>query len=177
MKETFKPVIGYEGRYEVSNLGNVKSTVRVKERVLKQVPTSVGYYQVNLSDGNKFTCYHTHRLVAKAFIQNPENKRQVNHKDGNKQNNTLSNLEWVTPSENGKHSYRLGLSNAWQKNQTGANTPTAKSVLQLDMQDNIIKEWECGLDAVRALGCDSSGISRCCNGILKKHYGYRWRFK
>lgn len=192
MKEIFKNIDGYKGKYKISNLGNVKSLKKDilvyknsvqkykylrKEKILKQVKTKTGYLQVNLSNGIKFTCYHTHRLVAKAFIKNTFNKPQVNHIDGNKTNNIVSNLEWVTASENSKHSYKIGLSNAWHKKNSGKNTPTAKAILQLDLNGNLIKEWECGLDAVRKIGCNSSGISRCCHGIIKKHYGYKWQFK
>lgn len=111
MKEQWKPVVGYEGNYEVSNLGRVKSLPRngtiKKERIIKNNVKKSGYVDIMLSKNNKRIYTHLHRVVAKAFIPNPENKPQVNHKDGNKQNNTVENLEWATASENLKHKYAV----------------------------------------------------------------------
>ena len=113
MKEVWKDVVGHKGKYQVSNLGRVKSLSRkikcdhnayrtIKERILKQSKNN--YCLVHL--GQKSQNNTVHRLVAQAFIPNPENKRQVNHIDGNKLNNNITNLEWVTASENAKHAYK-----------------------------------------------------------------------
>lgn len=127
--EEWKPVVGYEGLYEISNTGRVKSTERattvydercsslfqrfVAERMLKPVLKGIGYYQVSLckesSDKPRTINHHIHRLVAEAFIDNPENKREVNHINGVKTDNNLNNLEWATTSENRKHAYATGL--------------------------------------------------------------------
>lgn len=108
MNEAFKPVVGYEGLYEVSNLGNIKilSSGMIKVNTLEKV----GYWVVKLQKQRISKTHRVHRLLAEAFMDNPENKRTVNHIDGNKSNNTLSNLEWATHSENSKHAFETGLS-------------------------------------------------------------------
>lgn len=108
--EIWKPVVGYEGMYEVSNLGRVKTLPKIKGSVnfkncylLAQKTTKHGYLSVTLRHNKTAKYPPTHRLVAMAFIPNPDNKMEVNHIDTNKQNNHVSNLEWVTSSENKRH--------------------------------------------------------------------------
>lgn len=118
--EIWKDVAGYEGYYKVSNLGRVKSLERkvkfrtfkklVKSRILTPRISDSGYYTVNISKDGKGNMKYLARIIAIAFIPNPDNKPQVNHIDGNKINNCISNLEWVTNAENQKHAYKLGLS-------------------------------------------------------------------
>lgn len=111
--EIWKPIVDYEEYYEVSNLGRVK---RIKagmgaraSKILKQYLGSDGYMRIGLTVNNKEKYFFVHRLVATAFIPNLENKPQVNHIDGNKLNNSVSNLEWVTAQENIDHAWRTGL--------------------------------------------------------------------
>ena len=106
MKERWKLIEDYPN-YEVSNIGNVRN--RVTGRVLKSDRHKNGYLMVGLRKDRKMKRFSVHRLVASAFIENPENKRTVNHLDGCKSNNYVSNLEWSTDSENIRHSYRTGL--------------------------------------------------------------------
>ena len=113
--EVWKDVKGFESYYEVSNLGNVrrkKGTSHLKPKKLKHMFDKDGYRRVNLKIKQKSHTKIIHRLLAEAFIPNPKNKPQVNHKDGNKKNNDLSNLEWVTLSENRQHAYDTGLQNS-----------------------------------------------------------------
>ena len=120
MTEVWKSIKGYEGFYEVSNLGRIKSLTRkstddktYRGKVLKPSVDSYGYLLVGLYHGNAIQSKQKiHRLVAKAFLTNPEQKPQVNHKDGVKSNNLLSNLEWVTALENSHHSFSSGLKKA-----------------------------------------------------------------
>lgn len=119
-KELWKPVKGYEGLYEVSNLGGIKSLARWRkngensgywqqEKILKQTHTTTGYLKVELSKNKKRSSFKVHRLVAEAFIANPDNKPNINHKDGNPLNNKAENLEWCTQQENIIHALRTGL--------------------------------------------------------------------
>ena len=121
-EEIFKPVIGFEGIYEISNLGRVKVLPRewisgtkgncLRKRgefFLAQKTTKFGYFSVKLCKDNKRTYPVIHRLIALAFIPNPDNKPMINHIDGNKKNNRISNLEWCTGDENMKHAARTGL--------------------------------------------------------------------
>lgn len=105
-------IAGYAGRYEIDTNGNVYSLVQKVSRrkyILKQYQNENGYMKVNLYDLNgKCKKKYVHRLVAAAFILNPENKPNVNHKDGNVKNNNVENLEWCTQSENIKHAVKLG---------------------------------------------------------------------
>lgn len=105
MEEEWRPIKGYEGLYEVSNMGRVKSLHAPQGIILKQGTYPNGYMGANLSKDGTVNMKLVHRLVAIAFIQNPNNYEEVNHKDGNKKNNTVDNLEWCTRSYNLKHAY------------------------------------------------------------------------
>jgi len=119
MQEKWADVAGFEGVYQISDLGNIRSLPRIidygthkqthKGRILKPQPNSKGYLRIVLTWDGKREVKFIHRLVAEAFVPNPENKPQVNHKDGNKLNNHAANLEWVNNSENQKHGRRSGL--------------------------------------------------------------------
>ena len=103
MTEIWKDVVGYEGLYEVSSLGRVKSVKRNK--ILSQKHNWDGYLRIQLWRNNKNKYVSIHRLVAEAFIENPNTKPFINHIDGNKQNNKVDNLEWCTQKENIKHAF------------------------------------------------------------------------
>lgn len=125
MEEVWKSIEGFEGLYEISSLGRVKSLpkelpyrfgVRVtSERIMKPNKNECGYRIVGLMKDKKRHMHKVHRLVAMAFIPNTENKRCVNHKDGNKENNSVENLEWVTHKENMKHAVENDLWTSWNK--------------------------------------------------------------
>lgn len=131
--EIWKDVIGYEGLYQISSLGNIKTYDKkvwnvsankfsiFKSKVLKQKTTFSGYKRIGLVKNKKQKFYFIHRILAFAFIENTFNKPFINHIDGIKTNNTISNLEWCTQSENEKHAHKIGL-----KNHKGINHPSKR---------------------------------------------------
>ncbi|UOW66895.1 NUMOD4 motif-containing HNH endonuclease [Paraclostridium bifermentans] len=170
MKEIWEEVPGFEGKYKVSNLGQVKTFNFMntgKERVLKLTPDRKGYLKVNLYGKDKHINMQVHRLVAQAFIPNQENKPQVNHKDGNKQNNKINNLEWVTNQENIIHAHKNGLTNP-ASNKTmlgkfGELNPRSKKVRCVTTGEVFGSIREAG----REYKLNYRHISACCKGKLK----------
>ena len=162
----WKPIKGYEGLYEVSDKGQVRNS-KGQLKTLKK--DKDGYYKVCLSKNSKKRPYFVHRLVAEAFIHNKDNKPVVNHIDGNKTNNRVANLEWVTRSENDKHAFRLGL----RKPTCGG---TSKKVKQYDLNGNFIREYNSLSHASRETGFTVQNISYCANGKQAQANGYVWKF-
>lgn len=170
-KEYWKPVVGYEGHYQVSNFGRVKSIKFGKEIILKQKQSMDGYYSVNLSKNGIVKTYLVHRLVAEAFIDNPNNLPQINHKDENKTNNNVDNLEWCS------YSYNINYGTARERmTEKMINGKLSKPVLQYDLQGNFIREWESTMECERN-GYNNTCISKCCRGERKTHKGFIWRYK
>ena len=161
-KEIWKPVLGFEGRYEVSNLGNVKSLTRNK--LLKPASTRAsnrGYLFVQLGKDHKLK--YIHRAVWEAFNGPIPEGLQINHLDENKLNNSLNNLSLVTHREN--------------MNWGSLPEKFAKHILQYDKNGNFIKEWPSIKSIQRELGISISHISKCANGKKKSAYGFVWVFK
>ena len=172
--EIWKDIKGYEGLYQVSNLGNVKSLSRYhhkKEQILKPNLKNDGYYETTLLKNGKPKWIRTHRLVAMAFIPNLENKPQINHKDGNKLNNCVENIEWVTNQENIDHAIKMGLEKL-----NGHENPNTKPIDQYDLNGNFIKHWKCIKYAADKLKIHQSKISMACNNHIKTAGGYIWKF-
>lgn len=166
MQEIWKDIKGYEGLYQVSNLGRVRS-FKDKNNIRVLKPAGKPYLMISISNNqHKTKRYLVHRLVAQAFVENIENKAQVNHIDGNKLNNKASNLEWTTPKENINH--------AWKNNLT---TPTYKKVYQYNLNGSFIKEYESVTLASKMTNILVTDISQCCNDKKKSAGGYQWSFE
>lgn len=187
MEEIWKDIKGYEGLYQVSSEGRVKSKARNgnwKEKILKPVKTKDNYFIVGLCKNGKSKNKRINRLVAEAFIPNPENKPEVNHIDGNKHNNKISNLEWVTTKENIVHAYKIGL-NSKEKNvsslkeyaKRGCENPKSKRVYQFDLNGNLIAIYVSVREAERQTKIKSQMISSCCLNKINHVGKYVWRYK
>lgn len=179
MVEEWKDVPEYEGLYQVSNLGKIRRNGRAKTfRVDWR-----GYLTVWLCKNSIQKNYKVHRLVAAAFIPNPENKRTVNHIDGNKQNNHVENLEWATHSENIIHANATGLRIVTDAQREAASRNGKKTCEQnrrrtavFCTKDGIMLEFESAHAGARFVGGVPSPIIRCCKGKKKQYKGYEWGY-
>ena len=176
MKEIWRGVIDYTD-YQISTTGIVKSLKRFKDKILKPMQTSNGYQQVCLYNG-KVKRHLVHRLVANAFIPNPENKRTVNHKNGIKTDNRVDNLEWATYSENHLHSYReLGRKRQnYLLGRFGKDHHSSKPVSQYSKEGTFIRNYVGAREATKITGIANSSISMVCSGRHKSAGGYIWKF-
>ena len=165
--EHWKAIAGYEGLYEVSDLGRVKSLWHGKEKILKPGKNNFGYLQVVLyKDGHEKTV-KIHRLVAEAFIPNAQGLDTVNHKDEVKTNNTVSNLEWMSQKDNNNYGTR-------NKRITES---LSKQVQMFDKSTGeLLATFPSLMEAERVTGIAHQNISKCCLGKRKSVGGYVWRY-
>lgn len=177
--EIFKDIEGQEGTYQISNCGRVKSLKQKKDRILKQYFENNFYKIVLLRKDKKYKIYKIHRLVAFAFVNNLDFtiKKHVNHIDGNKQNNHYTNLEWVTPSENHRHKFRVLKCKHGASGKFGYDNPTSKTVIQMDLNGNFIAEYGSTHEAKRKTGFNRGAIANCCRGIANHHKNFKWKYK
>lgn len=182
MEEIWKKVEGHP-RYEVSNLGRIRAIyIRgiKRNKILKPKLTKKGYLEASLYKEGGHKSFALHRLVAEAFIPNPNNYPTINHMDGNKQNNNISNLEWCTYKENIIHAYRTGLKHGIR----GKDHSSSKKIAQLDLEGNLIKVWESSMEIERTLkelNVDQACVIACCRGRCGRkkritHKGYIWKY-
>lgn len=198
-REIWKPIEGYEDYYEVSSNGRVRSIDRsfcqfgnrgsffqrtYKGRILQQRKNRNGYYYVVLSKDGKHKTITVHRLVAQAFIPNPNNYHVVDHINGDKTLNAAFNLRWVTESDNvrnpntyNKMCDRLKGSHicSW-RGHFGNEHPMSKSVAQYDLSGNFIAEYGSASEAGRQLGISRTCVSDCASGKCKKSHGFIFKY-
>ena len=174
MQEVWKDIKGYEGLYQVSNLGNIKSSSSSQN--LNPSLHSGGYLKIELYKNGKGKYFYVHRIVAEAFIRNQEAKAQVNHIDGNKKHNSVDNLEWATPSENISHAFKIGLLQSPMKGKYGNLNPLSKKIDQYSVEGKFINTWDSISDVVRHFDCARTSIYRCLRGETKTSMGYVWKY-
>lgn len=182
MEEIWKDIKGYEGLYQVSNFGKIKSIPRHGTRknmhIISQNYNRCGYKIVNLYKNAKGKTKTVHRIVAETFMKNTLNKEDINHIDGNKDNNNVTNLEWTSHKENMKHARKNHLINISDKvieQGRKIGKTRAKKILQIEKY-SIIKQWNSMTEASKATGISISEISLCCNNKKKSVGGYEWKF-
>ena len=172
--EEWRDVKGYEGKYQVSNLGNVKSLNYHRmgiSKVLTPRKCKTGYLRIGLCKSSNKKTYNVHKLVAQAFLENPNNLPSINHKDENKENNRADNLEFCTQAYNnayGTHNERVGKAHRNRKDQS-------KPIIATDANGKetyfpSVKEAE------RLWGVDHSGVCKVLKGKYERMYGYEWRY-
>lgn len=185
-REIWEDIENFKGVYQVSNKGRVRSLDRSiidclgrcqfkRGKLLKLYKGKTGYFVVDLKTNDIRKMAKVHILLAQAFIPNPENKLQVNHKDGIKTNNNLTNLEWNTPSENLKHAYDNGLLKPHMLGKRGAKHPRHKKVMQIK-NNRTIKIYNGSNEAARKTGLNQRNISTVCLGKRKTAGGFIWRY-
>lgn len=189
--ERWADVVGYEGLYQVSDRGRVRSKDRLvcatnsmrflKGRVLKQAENSRGYLRVQLvdMDGTKTNVF-VHRLVAHHFVENPDavNNIVVNHIDADPHNNSAENLEWTTQKENIHHAARLGRldrTEGWLKNLRAYHERVGRGVIGKSLYTGDEIYFAC-LNDCKRLGFQPACVCHCCKGERKTHGGYTWRY-
>ena len=164
LKENYTPIKNFENFYGIDTQGNVFGYKRKK--IVMPVINKFGYRRIKLCKENKLYYFQVHRLVAQTFIPNPNNLPQVNHKDGNKLNNSVDNLEWCTQSYNMKHAYKIGL-----------EKKSGKKVYQYDLNGDLIRIYDTIKEANLSLGLakKTSSLVRHCKDN-KPYKGYIWSF-
>ena len=191
VNEVWKSIKGHDEKYMVSNYGRVKSLNRlvnkrdgqriVKEKFLSININNKGYCQVSLTTKHKPKLHFIHRLVGEAFIPNPKNKPNINHKDLNPYNNSVGNLEWCTQKENVKHAidngrYENVFKVAKNKKPKDFNNHLRKSVVQLDINGNFIKEWDGIGNASKHFKTNGANIVKVCKGKQHTAGGFKWKY-
>lgn len=161
MQEIWKDISDYKGLYQVSNLGRIKS----KRKILK--PINGEYLKVGLSKNGIQKTLTIHRLVAQTFIENSNNYNFVNHKDENKHNNTINNLEWCSSLYNCNYGTR---------NKKISENQSKYKIIQKDKEGNIIKVWKNIWELTHNTNYKKDNISCCCRGKYKYAYGYKWEY-
>ena len=178
MEEIWKDIEGFEGLYQVSNMGRVKSlgngkSNNSKERILKPGKNSNGYLHVILyKDGIKKDCT-VHQLVGNAFLSNPQSYKELNHRDEDKTNNCANNLEWCSKSYNNNY----GTRNKRIAEKLTNNQKISKPVIAIDVRTGLILEFASSREAERETGIAQSSIIKCCKGKMNSCGGFYWMYK
>lgn len=187
MQEIWKDIKNYEGSYQVSNLGRVRSLERyvitkkgyrlhIEQKIINQRTSNCGYKRVELNKNGKSKAYSIHRLVAQAFLVDFNENLQVNHKNGIKSDNRLENLEMLTASENQLHSYRILKTKPSMQGKFGSNHVHSIKINQYNKENILIKSWNSIIEASQQLNINASCISNNCRNRRKSAGGYIWKY-
>ena len=178
MSEVWKDISGYEGKYQVSNTGKVRSLDYHRQGIIKELAlkNSRGYLVVGLMKNAKKTFYSVHCLVANAFIPNPLDLPQVNHIDADKMNNQAENLEWVTAQDNAVHAIKHGCFDSSIKKLKMANELRSKAVVAINILNGSRHNFTSLREMARVLGIDRKQILMCLNGKYTKAKGFRFEY-
>lgn len=176
MTEEWRDIYGYEGCYQISNVGRVKNLKRAvqnrscmaikRERIMKLSVDKDGYYKVCLCKNNIKQTRFVHRLVATAFIQNPNQYPVINHKDENKKNNNPNNLEWCDVK------YNTNYKNMPHRRANNLR----KAVIQYTKDMQLVNTWTCRSEIEKVLNVSGGDITMCCLGRRKTAYGFIWKY-
>lgn len=184
--EEWRDIKDYEGLYQVSNLGRIKSFARkdrlgrpVYDRILKQSISSYGYCVVTLHKNGKARQRLVHRLVLEVFSDNPYNKPYINHVNGVKTCNVINNLEYCTHAENIIHSFRVlkNKPNSPWLGKFGYNNSSSKPVVQHSLNGEYIMRFASAIEVIRETGIGRTGICSCCRGRIKSSGGFIWKYE
>lgn len=192
MQEIWKTIEGTDGRYEVSNTGKIRSNNYLGhggQKELSLAKDHKGYLRVRIYINGCRKTVKVHREVAKAFLENPDNKPEVNHRDGNKENNHVSNLEWSTPGDNVRHAYKSGLKENTREWCRKMGSTVGKAALEKDrekrktpviatrLSDGAVFEYPSQAEAAAATGAPQANITKILYGKRKSAHGFTFRFK
>ena len=177
INEVWKPIKNYEGFYEISNLGNVRSLSHMRKNkngfyiqkgknIKAGINRKTGYLMVSLSKNGKTQTKYIHKLVAEAFIDNPNNFICVNHLDENKKNNNVDNLGWCNHKINNNYGTR----------NKRISQKLSRRINQYDLKGNFIKTWNSSIEIEKSIGIDQSNICLCCKGKRNSVGGYLWKY-
>lgn len=168
--EMWKLIDGFPG-YEISSACRIRSLPH--KRILKQSNHIKGYMTIGLRKNRESSSRLVHRLFAIAFVPNPENKPFINHKNGNKKDNTIENLEWCTGKENSIHASLNGMLHPWLKGKL--NHHLSKPIIQLSISGKELRRWPSLAEAQRQLGVSDKAVSNCLRGLCKTSCGFIWK--
>lgn len=169
-----REIKGYEGLYAINENSEI---INLKTKHIKHPSLgNTGYLMIDLFKNNSRKTFLVHRLMTETFLENPDNKATVNHKDGNKTNNNLNNLEWATYSENAKHSYEYLGRQAWLKGKYGVASGKGKPIIAYTKDGDIVRRFESIMDAQREWHILNNAIVACLKGKSKSAGGYIWRY-
>jgi len=188
--EIWRDIDNYIGYYQISTFGRVKSLLRrvphprsgmltIQERLMKITIAKIGYPIVGLHGANGNKLHYVHILIGVAFLSNPLNRNEINHRDTKKANSYLSNIEYCTHSENMQHCYNnnLRVPPMGMLGKFGKDHHSSKPIIQYDLDGNFIARFNGGYEAGRETGTNKGNLAACALGMVKTAGGFKWKYE